>query len=72
LRNLGLLAGIELESRLGKPSERGFEAFLKCFEKGALVRTTGDIIALSPPLIIEKAQIDQLFSIIAEVLKVLD
>jgi beta-alanine--pyruvate transaminase len=64
LRNLGLLAGIELESRLGRPSERAFEAFLKCFEKGALVRVTGDIIALSPPLIIEKAQINQLFSII--------
>jgi beta-alanine--pyruvate transaminase len=72
LRNLGLLAGIELESRPGRPSERAFEAFLKCFEKGALVRVTGDIIALSPPLIIEKAQIDQLFFSIAEVLKVLD
>jgi beta-alanine--pyruvate transaminase len=72
LRSLGLLAGIELESRRGKPSERGFEAFLKCFEKGALVRAAGDVIALSPPLIIEKAQIDQLFSVIAEVLKVLN
>jgi beta-alanine--pyruvate transaminase len=72
LRNLGLLAGIELESRPGKPSERGFEAFLKCFEKGTLVRVTGDIIALSPPLIIEKAQIEELFSIITDVLKVLN
>jgi beta-alanine--pyruvate transaminase len=72
LRNLGLLAGVELESRPGRPSERAFEGFLKCFEKGALVRVTGDIIALSPPLIIEKAQIDQLFSIMADVLKVLD
>jgi beta-alanine--pyruvate transaminase len=72
LRNLGLLAGVELESRPGRPSERAFEGFLKCLEKGALVRVTGDIIALSPPLIIEKAQIDQLFSIMADVLKVLD
>ena len=72
LRNLGLLAGIELDSRPGKPSERGFEAFLKCFEKGALVRAAGDVIALSPPLIIEKAEIDQLISVIAEVLKVLN
>ena len=72
LRNLGLLAGIELESRRGKPSERGFEAFLKCFEKGALVRAASDTIALSPPLIIEKAQIDRLFSVITEVLKTLD
>jgi beta-alanine--pyruvate transaminase len=72
LRNLGLLAGIELDSRPGKPFERVFDAFIKCFEKGALVRAAGNIIAVSPPLIIEKAQIDQLFSIIAGVLKVLD
>jgi beta-alanine--pyruvate transaminase len=72
LRNLGLLAGIELESRPGKPSERVFEAFIKCFEKGALVRAAGNTIAVSPPLIIERAQIDQLFSIITEVLKALD
>jgi beta-alanine--pyruvate transaminase len=42
---------------------------LKCFEKGLLVRTTGDIIALSPPLIIEKQQIDQIFGTLADVLK---
>ena len=72
LRNLGLLAGIELDSRPGKPSERGFEAFLKCFEKGVLVRAAGDVIALSPPLIIEKPEIEQLISVITEVLKVLN
>jgi beta-alanine--pyruvate transaminase len=69
LRNLGLIAGIELESRPGKPAERGFETYLKSFEKGLLIRTTGDIIALSPPLIIEKSQIDQIFAILADVLK---
>jgi beta-alanine--pyruvate transaminase len=46
--------------------------FLRCFEKGVLIRVTGDIIALSPPLIIEKAQIDQLADTIAEVLKTID
>jgi beta-alanine--pyruvate transaminase len=46
--------------------------FLQCFEKGVLVRVTGDIIALSPPLIIEKAQIDQLADTIAGVLKTID
>lgn len=69
IRNLGLIAGIELESREGRPGERAFDVFLKCFEKGVLVRTTGDVIALSPPLIIEQAEIEQLFGTIADVLK---
>jgi beta-alanine--pyruvate transaminase len=69
LRNLGLIAGIDLESRPGKPAERAFETYLKCFQKGLLIRTTGDIIALSPPLIIDKPQIDQIFATLAEVLR---
>jgi beta-alanine--pyruvate transaminase len=70
VRNLGLVCGIELESVPGKPTARAFDIYLKCFwEKGILLRTTGDIIALSPPLIIEKAQIDQLFGAIADILK---
>jgi beta-alanine--pyruvate transaminase len=70
VRNLGLVCGIELESIPGKPTARAFDVFLKCFwEKGVLIRTTGDIIALSPPLIIERSQIDMLFGSIADVLK---
>jgi beta-alanine--pyruvate transaminase len=69
LRNLGLVGAIELEPIPGKPTARAFEAFLKCYEKGLLIRTTGDIIALSPPLIIEKSQIDQMFEMLAEVLR---
>ena len=72
IRNYGMMAGIELEPRPGKPGARAFEVFLQCFEKGVLVRVTGDIIALSPPLIIEKAQIDQLADTIAGVLKTID
>lgn len=72
LRNMGLIAGIELEPREGKPTARAFEAFLKCYEKGVLIRTTGDIIALSPPLIIEKEHIDIIFSTIRDVLNDLD
>jgi beta-alanine--pyruvate transaminase len=68
-RNLGLVAGIELEPIAGKPSARAFECFLRCYQRGLLIRTTGDIIALSPPLIIEKHHIDQLFSMLAEVIK---
>lgn len=69
VRNLGLVAGIELESIPGKPSARAFECFLRCFEKGLLIRTTGDIIALSPPLIIEKHHIDQLVEMLSDVLR---
>jgi beta-alanine--pyruvate transaminase len=70
VRNLGLVAGIELDGVPGKPGARAFDVFLKCFwDKGVLIRTTGDVIALSPPLIIEKSHIDQLFNSIAEVLK---
>ena len=56
----------------GFPTKRAFSAFLKAFEKGILIRTTGDIIALSPPLIIEKSHIDQLFGTLREVLKEID
>jgi len=69
IRNYGLILGLELESIPGKPSARAFEVFRQCFERGVLVRQTGDIIALSPPLIIEKGQIDQIFGTLAEVLR---
>jgi len=69
VRNLGLVAGIELEPIPGKPTARAYAAFLRCLEKGVLLRTTGDIIALSPPLIISKQQIDELVGTIADVLR---
>ncbi len=69
VRNLGIIAGIELEPRPGKPGERAFEAFLGCFDKGLLIRVTADIIALSPPLIVAKNQIDQMVGTLGEVLK---
>jgi beta-alanine--pyruvate transaminase len=69
VRNLGLLAGIELEPIAGKPTARAFETFLECYDRGVLIRTTGDIIALSPPLIVEKKQIDQIVDTISDVLK---
>ncbi|MCH8187368.1 MAG: aspartate aminotransferase family protein [Proteobacteria bacterium] len=72
VRNLGLVAGIEVAPRDGKPGARAADAFLKCYEKGLLVRQTGDVIALSPPLIIEKEQIDTIVSILGDVLSALD
>ncbi len=72
IRNMGLVAGIELEPRPGAPARRALDAHIKCFEAGVLVRFTADIIALSPPLIIEKAQIDRVVETIRGVLKTLD
>ncbi len=69
LRNLGLIGAIELEPQAGKPGARGFQAFLRAFEKGVLVRVTGDIVALSPPLIIERRHVDQVFETLADVLR---
>jgi beta-alanine--pyruvate transaminase len=69
LRSLGIVAGIELEPRPNAPGARGFETFLKCFDAGVMVRSTGDTIALSPPLIVEKAQIDQMFDTLSTVLR---
>jgi adenosylmethionine-8-amino-7-oxononanoate aminotransferase len=53
-------------------AKRAFAAFVKAFEEGILIRTTGDIIAMSPPLIISKAQIDELIGKLAGILKTLD
>ncbi len=64
IRNIGLVGAIELEPIAGAPTKRAFDAFIRAFELGALIRTTGDIIALSPPLIIEKSQIDELVDIV--------
>ena len=69
IRNIGMVAGIELEPKPGKPAERAFKTYLKCFEKGVLIRTTGDIIALSPPLIVSKAQIDELVGVLGDALR---
>ena len=69
IRNLGLVGGIELEPRAGAVGRRGLEAHVKCFEAGVLVRFTGDILALSPPLIIEEAQIGQIVETIRTALQ---
>ena len=69
IRNAGLVAGIELAPRPGKPTERAVAVFQRCFDAGLLIRTTGDIIALSPPLIIERAQVDRMFGTLGEAIR---
>ena len=72
VRNMGLVAGIELAPRPGAPTKRAFELFHKCFDNGLLIRVTGDIIALSPPLILERAHIDEIVGRIADLLETVD
>jgi beta-alanine--pyruvate transaminase len=69
VRNIGLVAGIELEVRPDAPGTRAFEVFQRCLDKNLLIRTTGDIIALSPPLIISKKQIDEIIDTLNKVLQ---
>jgi beta-alanine--pyruvate transaminase len=68
IRTIGLVAGIEFEPRPGAPTKRAMELFHACFDNGLLVRATGDTIALSPPLILNKAHIDEMFGKIGALL----
>ena len=68
IRNLGLIGGVELEPIAGEPTKRAFTAFLEAYDRNVLIRTTGDIIAMSPPLIIEKGHIDTLIGTLADIL----
>ena len=69
VRNFGLVAGIELAPIAGEPSKRAFNVFLDCWDQGLLIRTTGDIIALSPPLIIEKSHIERIVETLSAAIK---
>ena len=69
VRNYGLVAGIELAPIAGSPGKRAFDVYLKCFERGLLIRTTGDTIALSPALIIENKHLDELIGILSQALR---
>jgi beta-alanine--pyruvate transaminase len=69
VRNIGLVGGIELQPLPGQPTKRAFDVFLDCYDKGVMIRTTGDIIALSPPLIVEKSHIDQIVDTVRAALR---
>jgi beta-alanine--pyruvate transaminase len=69
IRTIGLIAGVELSSRDGAPGARAYDVFVDCFERGLLIRVTGDIIAFSPPLIAETSHIDDIVSMLGDALK---
>jgi beta-alanine--pyruvate transaminase len=69
IRNIGVVGAIELSPIAGAPGKRAFDVMLACWDKGLMVRTTGDTIALSPPLIIEDSHINQIAGTLTEVLR---
>jgi beta-alanine--pyruvate transaminase len=69
VRNYGLVGAVELEPRAGKPGARAFEVFLECFERGVMVRQTGDTIAMSPPLIVDSKQIARIVETLGAVIR---
>jgi len=69
VRNIGLVGGIELKPLPGEPAKRAFNVFLDCWEQGLLIRTTGDTIALSPPLIIESGHLQRLIDTLRAALR---
>ena len=72
IRNYGLMGAVEFAPKAGAPGSRGYNALVKCFEAGVLVRYTADTLAFSPPLIAEKKQIDQIFETVGKVLRTLE
>ncbi len=72
IRNLGLVGAVELEPIEGQPTARAQDVFRRCIDRGVIIRTTGDTIALSPPLIIEEQQIAGIIDTLAAVLRDLD
>jgi len=69
IRNAGLIAGIELQGRAGLPTDRAVRVFQRCFDAGLLIRTTGDIVALSPPLIIETPHVDRIVETLSDAIR---
>jgi len=70
IRNFGLIGAVELMPRKDAPGARGYEVFERCFRDGQLlVRCTGDVIALSPPLILERSHIDRIVDVLGEMIR---
>jgi beta-alanine--pyruvate transaminase len=66
---VGLVGGVQLAPSADGAGKRGFQVFEQCFRAGVLVRVTGDTIAMSPPLIVEKEQIDILVGTLADAIR---
>ena len=71
IRNIGLMGAIELEPRPDKPGERAYDAMATGCDQGVMLRITGDTLAMSPPLIVTREQIDEIMTRVGAVLDAL-
>lgn len=69
IRNCGLIGAVELEPLEGQPTARAMQIFRECFDDGVIIRTTGDTLAFSPPLIIDQSQIDTVIESVRSALR---
>jgi beta-alanine--pyruvate transaminase len=69
IRGIGMVTGIELDGRPGAPGARAYEVFLRCYQQGVLVRAAGEVLAISPPLIISRGQVEKVFETVADALR---
>lgn len=69
VRNYGLIGAVELTPIEGKPTARAMSIFRECYDQGLIIRTTGDTVAFSPPLIVKESQIEQTVEIIRATLR---
>ena len=72
IRNLGVIAALELEPKGNAVGARGFEAMKKAWDLGLMVRANGDTLAFSPPLIIKENQVDEMFTKVKKALEQVD
>ena len=72
IRNLGVIAALELEPKKGAVGVRGFETMKKAWDLGLMVRANGDTLAFSPPLIINNSQVDEMFTKVKKALEHVD
>jgi len=70
IRTVGVVAGIDLASKPDGVGKRAYAAMEKAFhEEGVMIRVTGDTIAVSPPLIVSEADIEEMFAKIGKVIE---
>ncbi|MGR5352497.1 aminotransferase class III-fold pyridoxal phosphate-dependent enzyme [Vibrio sp. DNB22_19_2] len=68
IRNDGLIGAVQFsDASHGKPI--GFDILKQCYDKGVMVRSMGNTIALSPPLVIKKEHIDVIVDTLDQVAK---
>lgn len=70
IRTVGLTAGIDLASRPDAFGRRGIDALDSAFhDHDAMIRAVGDTLALTPPLIISEAQIEEIAGKMASIIR---